>query len=84
MIGNEEDFTASLGFEVKGADDIGRRWTWRRFKGMIETAVKTYPNFKVAATTLRAAKTATRNDWGAICGRTASSMKPADPPDWKS
>jgi 2-dehydro-3-deoxygluconokinase len=34
---------------------------------MIESAVKTYPNFKVVATTLRAAKTATRNDWGAVC-----------------
>jgi 2-dehydro-3-deoxygluconokinase len=34
---------------------------------MIETAVKAFPNFKVAATTLRAAKTATHNDWSAIC-----------------
>ncbi len=29
--------------------------------------VKAYPNFKVVATTLRAVRTATRNDWGAIC-----------------
>ena len=34
---------------------------------MIETAVKAYPNFKVAATTLRAVITATKNDWSAIC-----------------
>ena len=34
---------------------------------MIRKAVKAYPNFKVVATTLRAVKTATRNDWGAIC-----------------
>jgi 2-dehydro-3-deoxygluconokinase len=34
---------------------------------MIAKAVKAYPNFKVVATTLRAVKTATRNDWGAIC-----------------
>jgi 2-dehydro-3-deoxygluconokinase len=33
---------------------------------MIDTAVKTYPNFKAVATTLRAVKTATVNDWGAI------------------
>jgi 2-dehydro-3-deoxygluconokinase len=33
---------------------------------MIATAVKQYPNFKVAATTLRNARTATFNDWGAI------------------
>ena len=34
---------------------------------MIETAVREYPNFKIVATTLRAAKTATINDWGAVC-----------------
>jgi 2-dehydro-3-deoxygluconokinase len=34
---------------------------------MIETAVKEYPNFKVAATTLRRVITASRNDWSAIC-----------------
>jgi 2-dehydro-3-deoxygluconokinase len=33
---------------------------------MIETVVKQFP-FKVVATTLRRAITATRNDWGAIC-----------------
>ncbi|MGD0351198.1 MAG: sugar kinase [Verrucomicrobiota bacterium] len=67
MIGNEEDFTAGLGFEVKGADKHLLHLNVTAFKKMIETAVKTYPNFKVAATTLRAAKTATRNDWGAVC-----------------
>src|SRR5262249_60137114 len=35
-------------------------------KKMTEPAVKTYPNFAATATTLRAAKTATRNDWAAI------------------
>ena len=59
MIGNEEDFTACLGFEVKGADEHLLRIDVAAFKKMIETAVKAYPNFKVAATTLRAAKTAT-------------------------
>jgi 2-dehydro-3-deoxygluconokinase len=34
---------------------------------MIERAVKEYPNFKVVATTLRHARTATVNDWGAVC-----------------
>jgi 2-dehydro-3-deoxygluconokinase len=67
MIGNEEDFTASLGFEVKGADEHLLHIDVAAFQQMIETAVKTYPNFKVAATTLRAAKTATVNDWAAIC-----------------
>ena len=37
------------------------------FKKMIEQAIAAFPNFKVAATTLRTVKTASRNDWGAIC-----------------
>lgn len=67
IIGNEEDFTACLGFEVAGADENLLRLDVPAFQRMIETAAASYPNFKVVGTTLRAAKTATRNDWGAIC-----------------
>jgi 2-dehydro-3-deoxygluconokinase len=67
MIGNEEDFTACLGFHVEGADENLLELDISAFKKMIETAVATYPNFQMVATTLRAAKTATINDWGAIC-----------------
>jgi 2-dehydro-3-deoxygluconokinase len=66
MIGNEEDFTASLGFKVAGADDKLSHIESGAFKSMIEAAVKAYPNFKVAATTLRRVITATKNDWSAI------------------
>ena len=34
---------------------------------MIAKAVAAYPNFKVVATTLRGVKTATVNDWSAMC-----------------
>ena len=67
MIGNEEDFTACLGFEVEGIDENISHIDISAFQKMIETAVRTYPNFKSTATTLRAVKSATRNDWGAIC-----------------
>ena len=66
MIGNEEDFTACLGFKVAGADEHLLRIDVTAFKKMIEAAVKAYPNFKATATTLRAAQTATVNDWAAI------------------
>ena len=66
MIGNEEDFTACLGFHVDGADEHLLHIDVSAFKKMIQTAVKAFPNFKATATTLRAAKTATVNDWGAI------------------
>jgi len=59
-------FTASLGFEVEGVDHNISNIQLDAFKAMIETAVKAFPNFKVAATTLRGVKTATVNDWSAI------------------
>ncbi len=67
MIGNEEDFTASLGFEVEGVDHSISTIETDAFRKMIEKAVQEYPNFKVAATTLRRVITATKNDWSAIC-----------------
>jgi len=66
MIGNEEDFSAALGFEVEGLDDNLSKLDPAAFKAMIQKAVAKYPNFKAVATTLRNAKTATVNDWGAV------------------
>jgi len=67
MIGNEEDFTACLGFEVEGLGDDISNPEVSAFKGMIEKVVKAYPNFKAVATTLRKVKSATLNDWSAVC-----------------
>jgi 2-dehydro-3-deoxygluconokinase len=66
MIGNEEDFSASLGFAVPDTDadlsslDVGN------FKSMIDAVTDQFPNFAVIATTLRTVRTASVNDWGAI------------------
>jgi 2-dehydro-3-deoxygluconokinase len=67
MLGNEEDFTACLGLEVEGLDKDHSKLEVESFRKMIEKAVAEFPNFKVVATTLRHAKTATVNDWGAVC-----------------
>ena len=67
MLGNEEDFTACLGFEVEGVDAAISSIEVTSFKRMIDQAIQAYPNFKVVATTLRAVKSATCNDWGAVC-----------------
>jgi len=66
MIGNEEDFTACLGFEVEGNDEDLKSLHLEGYRKMVGTAAHTYPNFKVVATTLRTVKTATVNDWSAI------------------
>ncbi|GAI12922.1 unnamed protein product, partial [marine sediment metagenome] len=68
MMGNEEDFSAALGFEVEGVDiskkmDIGET---KGFQSMAKQATKEYPNFKAVVTSLRNAKTALINDWGGI------------------
>ncbi len=66
MIGNEEDFTACLGFEVEGVDEHISNIETDSFKRMISRAVREFPNFKVTATTLRTARTATLNEWSAL------------------
>ncbi|MCH2156509.1 MAG: sugar kinase [Opitutales bacterium] len=66
MIGNEEDFTACLGYEVEGADENLTDLELGSFKKMVERAVKDFPNFQATATTLREAKTATLNEWSAL------------------
>ena len=66
MIGNEEDFTASLGFEIEGVDENLTQLPIDGFARMIETAAKAFPNFQVIATTLRAVHSASDNDWSAL------------------
>jgi 2-dehydro-3-deoxygluconokinase len=67
MIGNEEDFTACLGFEIDGIDENKTELAVSSFEKMIKKAVAEFRNFKATATTLRGVKTATVNDWGALC-----------------
>lgn len=67
MIGNEEDFTACLGFEVEGADENLTELEIDSFKKMLKQAVADFPNFRLTGTTLRGVKSATVNDWSAMC-----------------
>ncbi len=66
MVGNEEDFSAALGFDIPGVDENLTDFETAAFKKMIAQVVKEFP-FQVVATTLRKARTASTNDWGAIC-----------------
>lgn len=67
MIGNEEDFTACLGFEIEGNDAELKELNMDGYIKMLGEACKAYPNFKVIATTLRTVITATVNSWKALC-----------------
>jgi 2-dehydro-3-deoxygluconokinase len=66
LFGNEEDFSVALGFEVEGVSEHLDALPAESFKGMIGSVRAAFPNLQVVATTLRVARTATRNDWGAI------------------
>ncbi len=67
MIGNEEDFTACLGFEIEGTDENLTDLSVSSFQQMIKKVITEFPNFKATATTMRGVKSATVNDWGAMC-----------------
>ena len=67
MLGNEEDFSAALGFEVAGVDRNLSALDPEHFGAMMEQVVAAYPNIRVVATTLRTVLSASRNDWSAVC-----------------
>jgi 2-dehydro-3-deoxygluconokinase len=67
MLGNEEDFSTALGFDVSGLDEHHSNLDPANFKHMMEKVIEKFPAVKVIAITLRNAKSATVNDWGAIC-----------------
>jgi len=78
MIGNEEDFEACLGLEIAGNSENLSELNMEGYISMINAASKAYPNFKVIGTTLRTVKTASTNDWSAICwaeGKVYEGMK---------
>ncbi|VEI13415.1 sugar kinase [Trueperella bialowiezensis] len=66
MIGNEEDFTASLGFEIEGASENLDNLEVESFRKMIELASADFPNFQIIGTTMREVITASNNNWSAV------------------
>src|SRR3989442_10725974 len=67
LVGNEEDFSAALGFPVEGVDEQFAGLSAASFERMIRRVVAAFPNLHGVGATLRHARTATVNDWGAVC-----------------
>jgi len=67
LLGNEEDFTAALGFAVPGLDEGLSTVGHADFAAMTSSVMGAYPNLRLVATSLRSASSATRNDWGGLC-----------------
>ncbi len=78
LFGNEEDFTVALGFQVEGVDEHHSALPAESFQKMIGSVRAEFPSLQVVATTLRVARTATRNDRTCqsltVFGRSASSL----------
>lgn len=74
MLGNEEDFTAALGFEIEGVDESLTVLPLDSFGRMVTQVAEAFPNFKVIGTTMRGVKSATINDWSAIAWSKAAGL----------
>jgi 2-dehydro-3-deoxygluconokinase len=74
LLGNEEDFTAALGFTVEGVDESLLDLDVDRYGAMIREVVAAFPNLEVVATTLRTVRSATVNGWGALAWSAATGL----------
>ena len=81
LIGNEEDFTACLGIEVPGGTPDLVRLPVEGYRAMLEDVVRQFPNIRVAATTLRTVRSASRNGWGALLLADGRIHRAVDRPD---
>ena len=67
LIGNEEDYAAALGYEVENVDEDLLDLDVAAYERLLERVVQDHPQLALAAVTLRQARTATSNDWSAVC-----------------
>jgi 2-dehydro-3-deoxygluconokinase len=73
LLGNEEDFCIGLGYELEGTDSELLALDPHAYAMMLQMVLDRNPGLSIVATTLRGARTATINDWGAVC-RTRSGV----------
>ena len=67
LVGNEEDFHLALGITAGGTDRKTGVFSVDDYKRLLESVAKAYPNLRAIGVTLRSVRTATVNDWTALC-----------------
>jgi 2-dehydro-3-deoxygluconokinase len=67
LLGNEEDFSKALGFEIATDDESLADLDLDAYAELLQAVMSGYPQLEVVATTLRQVRSATVNDWGGIC-----------------
>jgi 2-dehydro-3-deoxygluconokinase len=67
LLGNEEDFSAALGYSLAGVDESHTDLDVAAYGRLHRDVLDGYPNLSLVATSLREARTATINDWSGVC-----------------
>jgi 2-dehydro-3-deoxygluconokinase len=67
LFGNEEDFSAALGYTLDGADENMLELEVERYEELLGRVLDDQPSLALVASTLRQAHTASVNDWSAVC-----------------
>jgi len=67
LIGNEEDYAAALGYGLQDVDENLLDLDVGAYERLLDRVVEEHPRLALAAVTLRQARTATSNDWSAVC-----------------
>ena len=77
LLGNEEDFSAGLGYTLDGVDERLLVRDVATYETLLTTVMADHPQLALTAATLRDARTATLNDWSGVCRtRTSFHMGP--------
>ena len=67
LVGNEEDYAAALGYSLGGPGDDLLRLDPAAYAAMLERVLADFPRLALAAATLRQVRSASVNDWTAVC-----------------
>ncbi len=67
LLGNEEHLSAGLGYELEGVDENLLALEPDAYQPLLEQVMDLTPALSIVATTLRQVRTASINDWSAVC-----------------
>jgi 2-dehydro-3-deoxygluconokinase len=73
VIGNEEDYSAALGYVLEGVNSDLLDLDAATYSRMLQQVLADFPALTIAAVTLRQVQTASVNDWSGVC-RTRTSF----------
>ena len=74
LLGNEEDFSAALGYSLDGVAETLTALEVSAYERLHAEVLAGYPNLALVATSLREAHTATVNDWSGVASTRAGSF----------